>query len=357
MTDLWSEASRDVEAEERTLAYHRASAALEGLWPWLAVAQSEAELEHRKALAAESLQSIASSSGMTLPEVGEMINRRFALVSEAMRKQAEEEEGGEWYVEDKNTGAKVAGPFGEREQAQEAIENNDSGLPASELTIVHESSEPEEEGEEGEGKEASRHHALTEGENILAETVIPASGSPMPEKPLEHDEEPDPSIPPEARNHIPDAVAARRTAAEGTPPPPDGPPQPDEGEDAQEGPEEPGEFTGDQEAIPQTTKPRQMPGDGGSDSLGTSEDGESEGDPVGDQVDTVAEAVRKHNPHLDEVTCRRVARKVVARHVQATGDDGIDYVNREPEDKRSGEEAAAGMAGRKILDELPLLEV
>lgn len=357
MSDLWTEASRDVEAEERELAYHRASAAMEGLWPWLAVARSEAELEHRKALAVESLGKIASESGMSLPEIGDMINRRYALVFEAMRKQAEEEEGGEWNIVDKQTGAQVAGPFESREEAAEKLESGDFGVPSSELTIEHEETEPEEgEGEEGEGKEASRHHALTEGENILAETVLPAPDTPEPEKLLEHDEEPDSAIPPQARNHIPDAVAKRRTAAEGTPPPPDGPPQPEEAEDPQQGPEDPGEFTGDQEAIPQTTKPRQMPGDSGSDSLGTSM--EEESDPVGDQVDKVAEAVRKHNPHLPEVICRRVARKVIARQIKASGDDGIDYVNPEPDaQKHPGEEAAAGMAGRKVLDELPLLEV
>lgn len=414
MSDLWVEASVDVEAEQRTMAFFRASAALEEeLWPFLALSRSEAELEHRKALAMEPLSRIASESGMPLPELGAMIDNRFALLAEAksachcghencqcsgdcncqsgcscgncrvasettasLHKKAEEEEGGQWVVVDKNTGAKVAGPFSEREQAQEAIESNDSGLPASELAIEHESAEPE---EEGEGKEASRRYALQEGENILAETVPALPGVGQPEKPVEHDEEADGSIPPDARSPqslgkldldaMVREVLARKTAAESMPPAPQGPPQPGEAAgDPPGGPEAPGELSDPSGATtnPETTKPRQMPGGGSGDSMADASDvmgDTSGGDPVGDQVDQVTATVRKHNPSLDEATCRRVARKVVGRYLTAAGDDGINYVGGPAKDEEEenkthpGESAAAGMAGRTLLKELPLLAV
>jgi hypothetical protein len=415
MDDLWADASRDVEAEQQTMAFYRASAALEEeLWPFLALSQSEAELEHRKALAMEPLQRIASESGMPLPELGAMIDNRFRILTEAksachcgqencqcsgdcncqsgcncgncrvasettasLHKKAEEEEGGQWEIVDKNTGAKVAGPFDSREEAAEKLETGDFGLPASELAIEPIETEPEE--GEGEGKEASRHHALQEGENILAETVPAVPGIGQPEKPVEHDTEADGSIPPDARSPqslgkldldaMVREVLARKTAAGEQPNAPQGPPQPNEPAGAPpEGPEAPGELSGPPAptSFPETTKPRQMPGGGSGDAMGEATDamGDSAGgDPVGDQVDQVTATVRKHNPNLDEVTCRRVARKVVSRYLTAAGDDGINYVGgpakEEEEENKAhpGESAAAGMAGRTLLKELPLLAV
>jgi hypothetical protein len=53
MIDLWTEASRDVEAEHSALRMAQAKVAVAGLWPFLALAQSESEFEHRLALAAD----------------------------------------------------------------------------------------------------------------------------------------------------------------------------------------------------------------------------------------------------------------------------------------------------------------
>lgn len=405
MSDLWAEASRDVEAEQRELAYRRASAALEPLWPFLAVSQSQAELEHRKALAMGSLQTVARNSGMALDELGEMIDRRFALLAEAAKacpcgnsncqcsgdcncqpgcvcgrchvasevtasltKQAEEEEG-RVQVVDKRTGAAVAGPFS-REQAEEFLKDNDSGLPASELAIEPVDEEPE----EGEEKEASLRHALNEGENILAETVPQVGGTGQPEKPVEHDEGPDESIPADARNRMPEAVAARsvtelarearrlvRLATEGQPPVPDMPPA--KGETPPEGPDAPGEMSSPPAAQVQaeTTKPRQMPGGGGGSESMTDV---MAGDPVGDKVDQVTATVRKHNPHLSETLCRRVARKAVAKQLSAGLDEDLNYYpgQHHPDEEEkdggshSGEVAAGGIA-RKVVDKLPLLEI
>lgn len=51
--DLWQEASRDVEADNLALRMAQAKVAVAGLWPFLALAQSETEFEHRLALAGD----------------------------------------------------------------------------------------------------------------------------------------------------------------------------------------------------------------------------------------------------------------------------------------------------------------
>jgi hypothetical protein len=378
--DLWTEASRDVEAEDRLRAEARASAELGQMWPFFALAKSKSELEHRKAIARESLERIAELTELPLAFVAGIVDRHFALLVEAsLAKTAEEEEGGQWVVVDKNTGAKVAGPFADREKAQEAIEENDSGLPSSELAIEHESAEPEE--EEGEEKEASlRHQAIPEGENILAETVNDAGGAfPMGEvKPPEHDDGPDANIPPEAygradtqvpgdsgasnpqplavkiqfteeqareilraalrgreaaRKHaIGEYVDPSQMASQGVPPAGTGL---DQGV-APEGPPAPGGDMGAQmggQPYPETTKPRQMPGGAGGNDMppvGGDAGGDMGGDtsdPVSDQIDQVTSAIRRDNPAVTEVVARRVARQAVARMLTAAGNDGIDYVH------------------------------
>jgi hypothetical protein len=343
MSDLWTEASYDVEAKQRDLTYHRASAALEELWPFLALSRSEAELEHRKALAMEPLQRIASDTGMSLPDLGQLIDHRFELLVVA---------SSACKCGNKNcqcSGDCKCKPGCDCSNCHPASETTASLNREGEASF----SPPPSDSEEGGGSKEAKL-ALQEGENILAETVPQVAGVGTPEKPVEHDGE--------------------------QPPAPTEPPQ--QGEAAgqsPEGPDAPGEFSGPPAAtsFPETTKPRQMP-DGGSpdpmrDAMSTpggeaAESGEpgedSDKDPIGDQVDKIAATVRRYNPHLEEATCRRVARRVVKMYVKAAGDDGINYVGpipkAQPEEDEAGhpgETAAAGMAGRKLVKELPLLEV
>lgn len=401
MSDLWTEASRDVEAESQALATNRAQVGLAEMWPFFALAKSKVELEHRKALAMESLRSIASTSGMDLADLGSMIDRHYDLLVQAsMAKTAEEEEEGgkQFYIVDKATSAKVAGPFDDRKEAEEKLHDNDSGLPEGELEIEAESAEPEEEGEE---KEASLRTALVEGENVLAETVDPAPGYGTPEKPSEHDDGPDANIPADAMSRMPESIAviidlnkeahrllallpSRKTAGvEDLPDTPDGPPQPDNGAgEPPQGPDAPGEFNGPPAATayPETTKPRQMPdgGDpqGGDPTMEVGTSGQMGSDPVGDQVDQVTASVRLSNPQLDEQTCRRVARKVVGRYlVTAAANDGIAYApsqRPQPQEEEEGEPKQRGLgehavdsaatstvmkAAPALLEELPLLAI
>lgn len=63
--DLWTEASRDVDAEQYELEFSRAKVAVTHLWPFLSLAQSEGEFEQRLAIAASR---IAEHSGEHLFE-------------------------------------------------------------------------------------------------------------------------------------------------------------------------------------------------------------------------------------------------------------------------------------------------
>jgi hypothetical protein len=83
MTDLWSEASYDVDAERRARNLEMAKAASQGTWEFLALAQSPEEYGDRVALAVNSITSVASQTGVPLEELVEVFDRRFALLMEA----------------------------------------------------------------------------------------------------------------------------------------------------------------------------------------------------------------------------------------------------------------------------------
>lgn len=83
MTDLWSEASRDYEAEGHAYRMEMAKSASAQLWPFLAVAQSQAEFKDRVALASQSIQRVASENGVRAQDLLRVFADRFALLMEA----------------------------------------------------------------------------------------------------------------------------------------------------------------------------------------------------------------------------------------------------------------------------------
>lgn len=91
---LWTEASHDVDAEYHERARARATAAIGEIWPFVALAQSEAEYAHRKALAADSIQTIALRADVQPGVVEEILDHHFTAVLQA-RTAAEEEDEGE----------------------------------------------------------------------------------------------------------------------------------------------------------------------------------------------------------------------------------------------------------------------
>lgn len=81
---VFDEASRDLEAETamRRQAMVRTAIA-EEVMPFLAMATSENEYQHRKALAEGPLQRIADACGASLSEVMAMADRLFSLMYQA----------------------------------------------------------------------------------------------------------------------------------------------------------------------------------------------------------------------------------------------------------------------------------
>lgn len=83
MTDLWTEASRDVEAEnaERVLAMAKVASA--EFWPFLAMASTPSEFLDRVALSSEKIRAVASATGCPEQTLLGSFEADFGLLMEA----------------------------------------------------------------------------------------------------------------------------------------------------------------------------------------------------------------------------------------------------------------------------------
>jgi hypothetical protein len=90
MTDLWAEASADHEAEAREQRLAYASAALrDSALPFLLAATTPQDYLHRRYLAADRLQAIASASGISDTEMQDLADQHFGLYYQSvLQKQA-----------------------------------------------------------------------------------------------------------------------------------------------------------------------------------------------------------------------------------------------------------------------------
>jgi hypothetical protein len=99
MTDsLWLEASRDVEAENAELVMSKAKMATANIWPFLALANSTNEFEHRLALAEDHLESAVPHVG-TRDQIIASFREDFGIVdsirAEAADDGDDDDQGGE----------------------------------------------------------------------------------------------------------------------------------------------------------------------------------------------------------------------------------------------------------------------
>lgn len=83
MTDLWAEASRDVEAENRAYGLEMAKSAGAGAWGFLALARTKQEFGDRVALASDSIVRAAGVGGVTPQDLLQVFTERFALLMQA----------------------------------------------------------------------------------------------------------------------------------------------------------------------------------------------------------------------------------------------------------------------------------
>lgn len=100
MSDLWVEASRDLEAETAEVALTEAKMVTAGLWPFLALSQSEREFEHRLALAQPEIDDAVSSPDMR-DRIVASFREDYGLVHESSRPAEEplrvfHEASGQW---------------------------------------------------------------------------------------------------------------------------------------------------------------------------------------------------------------------------------------------------------------------
>lgn len=82
--DLWIEATASHEEMAREAARARADAELDGVMPFLLASRSDAEFDHRSALAGESIAVIAARCGVDEAELHATARRRFELYREAL---------------------------------------------------------------------------------------------------------------------------------------------------------------------------------------------------------------------------------------------------------------------------------
>lgn len=83
MSDLWTEASYDAEADAKALNLETAKHASSGVWSYLALASSPEEYNDRVALAAESITTIAQTYDLPVEALTSTFDHRFALLMEA----------------------------------------------------------------------------------------------------------------------------------------------------------------------------------------------------------------------------------------------------------------------------------
>jgi hypothetical protein len=176
---------------------------------------------------------------------------------------------------DRTSGDEVGGPYATRQDAERAMGSFDKS-PA-ELDVVEQDEESDGD-DESTSKEGAKHASGPEGSEFVGGGTPATSGDPGPS---------DPGVEPH------------------------GQPEPQEG------------------VVPQSTKPSQMPSEGGGDggmdmnSLPTMpgspqfDPGSFSTDPIGQGVNAVAALIAEENPGLDTETVRKVARKVVGRLVEA----------------------------------------
>lgn len=329
-SDLWTEASRDVEAERRLKAMEIAKNASRGIWAFLAQAENPVEYGDRLALAQDRIEAVASSAGVPTDDLLGVFEQRFALLTEAKDNpfgdddsdsDNTDEDGDGSTDDDGEDGDKgdETDSGGDKDDSDDSDTNEDDDSdsddnpddPNPDDDDESQEKDPDQDGDDDSSPQgdtdhdffprssaryAALHARIAAGENPLNWGGSPFVGSP-----------------------------ARKTAAVGA----------DAG--ASDGivsdtnvpqPGEMGAGPGGGVSLPETTKPRQLPG--GPQSLDVT--GQQPMDPAlngGDvgagadeppdtqrqaKIAAIAAEVRQHNPHLSAQQCARVAFQVVGRY-------------------------------------------
>lgn len=321
MTDLWIEASHDVDAERQARNLEMAKAASQGTWEFLALAQSPEEYGDRVALAAGSITAVASRTGVPVEELVEVFDRRFALLMEAANPFADDDDDdSDDSSDDSDSDSDDNDDSGDDDSSDDSDDDgdddndsDDSGDDDDDSSDDGDSDDDKDSAPPWANKYASLAHRIQSGENPLEWGGTPFGRS-----------------------------SVRKEAADGAPVSDTNVPTPEAPSADPIGSASPS-LPGMDGGIAETTKPRQEPGGGGMDpsmAPGMGMDGipAPATDPAmngGDiqqgsddlppaeaaKIAAIAQEVRQYNPTLSEARCQKVARQVYKTYLHKHAED------------------------------------
>jgi hypothetical protein len=333
MTDLWSEASYDYDAERQARNLEMAKAASQGTWAFLALAQSPEEYGHRVALASDQIMATAAASGVDMNDLIHVFDQRFALLMEAKSNPFDDDSDDDSDDSDQDGDSDDSGDD-DSDDSSDSDDDSDSDDSDDDSDSGDDESDDSDD-DDAKGKSqgiapwASRYSSLAQrieaGEDPLTWGGAPFAHS-----------------------------SARKEAADGA----DGPGPVSDVNSPQAGqglPGDPGGVPGMNGGIAETTKPRQMPGgadptmapgmgmDGiGGPGLDSSPGMDAQFDPAtngGDiqqsandlppaqdtgrmaKIKAIATEVKRYNPTLSSSQCRKVAARVYDQYLVKHAED------------------------------------
>jgi hypothetical protein len=329
MYDLWTEASRDLTAENEQRALEMAKHSSQGLWAFLAQAGDHLEYSDRLELTRDRLEAVASATGAPVEKLLEVFDQRFALLMQAKG------DGNPFGDDDSDSDNKDEDGDGstdddgdDSDQGDETDQGGDDD--SSDDSDTSEDSDdddddqgdgPDEDDPDGDDKDADSAPPFMKGSSRYASLLARIEAG---ENPL-------------SWGGTPFARSSARVTAAGA--------NDDFVSDANvPNPTEPANglmgAPGPMPSLPETTKPRQLPeGSGGgfpdpSGMFGEETDPALNGGDIGAGADdlppadsakaakvrAIAADVQATNPGLSPRQCERVARQVVARYYKQAED-------------------------------------
>lgn len=332
MTDLWTEATRDIAAEDRLKHMELARHASQGIWAFLAQAADQFEYEDRLSLAQDRISTIASQAGVSEEDLLKVLDQRFALLMEAKGNYSVDDAPDDDKDDDGNPDDEQATEEDSEESEEEKGSNSDDdgddsdddkSDPDPDDTDAGQQKDPDGDGDDDSDpngdtdgdffppKSSARYASLMEriqaGEDPLSwGGAAPFAGDP-----------------------------ARKTAGVTDPSPvtdSNVPQDPTANTDSGPG------MDAAPKSLPETTKPRQLPEGGGGPNLlaggdqpldpalnGGDIQAGSEDSAPGDiqtsaKLRAIASDVRTYNPHLSAQQSEQIALQVMARYYKQAED-------------------------------------
>lgn len=327
MYDLWTEASRDLTAENEQRALEMAKHASQGLWAFLAQASDHLEYSDRLELTRDRLEAVASSTGTPVEKLLEVFDQRFALLMQASGNpfgdddsdSDDTDEDGDGNTDDDGDSSDKGD---ETDQGGDDDDSDDSDTSEDSDDDEEDSGDgPDEDDPDGDDKDGDSAPPFMKGSSRYASLLarIEAGENPLSwgGTPFAH-----------SSARVTAAGANDEFVSDTNVPNPTSPAN--------------GLFgaPGPMPSLPETTKPRQLPEGGGmgpdpSGMFGEETDPALNGGDIGAgaddvppsdsgakeaKVQAIAADVQASNPHLSPRQCERVARQVVAKFYKRAED-------------------------------------